>query len=106
MLMFHVGKKNSKPELVVPRLAHGLGYRFLLHHGDLPGTPDLVFPKLKKGIVVHGCFWHRHSGGARTTTPKTRTAYGVDRFEQNIEPGFPLCPPDRDIYTATLSQNS
>ena len=85
MLMSRVGSKNSKPELVVRRMAHGLGYRFRLHYRNLPGTPDLVFPKLKKAMFVHGCFWHRHSGCARTTTPKTRAAYWADKFERNIE---------------------
>ena len=85
MMMSRVGSKNSKPELVVRRLAHSLGYRFRLHRRDLPGTPDVVFPKLKKAIFVHGCFWHRHSGCIRTTTPKTRAAYWADKFKQNIE---------------------
>lgn len=84
-LMSRVHGKNTKPEMVVRRLVRALGYRFGLHNSDLPGTPDLVFPRLRKVIFVHGCFWHRHRGCGRTTTPKTRAAYWKEKFEQNIK---------------------
>lgn len=84
-LMARVRSKDSKPELLVRKLAHRLGYRFRLHRRDLPGTPDLVFPRLRKAIFVHGCFWHRHPGCPRTTNPKTRSAFWADKFKQNIK---------------------
>lgn len=84
-LMARVKSKDSKPEIVVRRLVHRLGYRFRLHRSDLPGTPDLTFPRLGKVIFVHGCFWHRHEGCSRTTTPKTRFTYWVDKFRCNIQ---------------------
>jgi DNA mismatch endonuclease (patch repair protein) len=84
-LMARVRSKDSKPELVVRKLAHRLGYRFRLHRRDLPGTPDLVFPRFRKVVFVHGCFWHRHRGCARTTNPKTRSAFWSEKFEQNIK---------------------
>ncbi len=83
-LMARVRSKDSKPELVVRKLAHRLGYRFRLHRRDLPGTPDLVFPRFRKVVFVHGCFWHRHRGCARTTNPKTRTAFWSNKFKQNV----------------------
>jgi DNA mismatch endonuclease, patch repair protein len=61
--------KDTKPEMVVRRLVHRLGYRFRLHRRDLPGTPDIVFPSRRKAIFVHGCFWHCHDckyGSVRT----------------------------------------
>jgi DNA mismatch endonuclease (patch repair protein) len=84
-LMARVRDKHSKPELVVRRMAHSLGYRFRLHRKDLPGTPDLLFPKSRKAIFVHGCFWHRHKGCSRTTSPKTRSHYWAAKFETNIK---------------------
>jgi DNA mismatch endonuclease (patch repair protein) len=84
-LMARVRDKNSKPEIVVRRLAHRLGYRFRLHCRNLPGTPDLVFPRLRKIIFVHGCFWHRHRGCYRTTTPKIRKAFWADKFKDNTK---------------------
>ena len=83
--MRRVRGKDTTPERAVRRVAHALGYRFRLHRRDLPGTPDVVFPRLRRAIFVHGCFWHRHEGCARTTTPKTRVVYWREKFEQNIQ---------------------
>jgi DNA mismatch endonuclease (patch repair protein) len=58
--MSRVRGKNTATELTVRRMIHALGYRFRLYRRDLPGTPELVFPGRRKGIFVHGCFWHRH----------------------------------------------
>jgi len=57
--MRRIRSAGMKPEMLVRRLAHGLGYRFRLHRKDLPGKPDLVFAGRRKVIFVHGCFWHR-----------------------------------------------
>ena len=84
-LMGRVGATDSAPEMAVRRAAHSLGYRYRLHRRDLPGTPDLVFPKLRKVILVHGCFWHRHDGCVRSTTPGTRRDFWIAKFEANVE---------------------
>ncbi|MGC2161104.1 MAG: DNA mismatch endonuclease Vsr, partial [Silvibacterium sp.] len=70
--MASVRSKNTRPELIVRRIAHGLGYRYRLHGRDLPGKPDLVFRKKRKVVFVHGCFWHRHSCCSKASTPMTR----------------------------------
>jgi DNA mismatch endonuclease (patch repair protein) len=82
--MARVGSKNTKPEMLVRRALHRLGFRFRLHRRDLPGRPDIVLPKYKTAIFVHGCFWHRHPGCRRTTIPKTREAFWLSKFEANI----------------------
>lgn len=51
---------NTKPEMLIRKICHSLGYRYRLHRKDLPGTPDLVFPKYRSVIFVNGCFWHKH----------------------------------------------
>jgi DNA mismatch endonuclease (patch repair protein) len=33
---------------------------------------------------VHGCFWHRHPGCKKSTTPKTRRAFWLDKFARNV----------------------
>ena len=81
--MAKVRGKNTKPEMAVRRAAHALGLRFRLHRRDLPGTPDLVFPGRRTAIFVHGCFWHRHRGCRRATTPKSNTAFWLDKFAAN-----------------------
>lgn len=84
-IMKAVGQKNTRPEMIVRRILHALGYRFRLHRRDLPGSPDIVLPKHRTAIFVHGCFWHRHPGCKKTTTPKTRQEYWLTKFEANIE---------------------
>lgn len=69
--MRRVRSKNTKPEIRVRRLVHGMGYRYRLHGKDLPGRPDLVFRPRRKVIFVHGCFWHRHGGCAKNRLPKS-----------------------------------
>ncbi|MBS0418778.1 MAG: DNA mismatch endonuclease Vsr [Proteobacteria bacterium] len=81
--MQRVRSQDTRPEVQVRKVAHRLGYRFRLHRKDLPGTPDLVFPKMRKVIFVHGCFWHRHKGCIRTTTPATHTQFWKEKFEAN-----------------------
>lgn len=60
-LMSRIRSKDTKPEMAVRRLLHGLGYRYVLHDARLPGKPDLVFPSRRKVVFVHGCFWHGHN---------------------------------------------
>lgn len=83
--MSRIQGKNTKPELIVRRVAHALGYRFRLHRRDLPGSPDLVFPRLGKVIFVHGCFWHRHRGCKYSYSPKSNMAFWEKKFLRNIE---------------------
>ena len=86
-VMRAVKGKDTKPEMVVRRLVHGMGYRYRLHRKSLPGKPDMVFGPRKKVIFVHGCFWHQHSDagcrGARM--PLTRFQYWRPKLERNKE---------------------
>jgi len=83
-LMRRIRGKNTKPELEVRRALHAAGLRFRLHRRDLPGKPDVVLPRLRVAVFVHGCFWHRHRGCKRCTTPRTREEFWREKFEQNI----------------------
>jgi len=74
-----------KPELLVRRLVHGMGYRYRLHSAKLPGKPDLVFASLKKIIEVRGCFWHQHEECADSHMPKSRTSYWRPKLRRNQE---------------------
>jgi DNA mismatch endonuclease (patch repair protein) len=83
-LMGRIRGTNTKPELVVRRLAHRLGFRFRLHRRDLPGSPDLVFPGLQKVVFVHGCYWHRHPGCRKAYEPKSNVAFWAKKFAENV----------------------
>lgn len=81
--MSRVRSANTKPELEVRRLIHGMGYRYRLRSKDVPGRPDLVFRRCKKVIFVHGCFWHQH-GCQQYRMPKSRLKFWLPKLEQNV----------------------
>lgn len=60
-MMSGIRGKDTKPELVIRKKLHALGFRYKLHDKKLPGKPDLVFPKYNAVIFVNGCFWHGHN---------------------------------------------
>jgi DNA mismatch endonuclease, patch repair protein len=82
--MAAVRSRDTIPERRVRSIAHQLGFRFSLQRKDLPGRPDLVFPRLKTVIFVHGCFWHRHAGCSRSTTPATNRVFWEAKFSRNV----------------------
>lgn len=84
-IMSSVGQRDTKPEMIVRRLLHSMNYRYRLHPKDLPGRPDIVFGARRKAIFVHGCFWHRHPGCSKATSPKTRADFWSKKFDRNVE---------------------
>ena len=85
--MSKIKGKDTKPELLVRRLTHRLGYRYRLHRKSLPGSPDLVFGPRGKVIFVHGCFWHRHEHPdcKLARLPKSRLDFWLPKLEANKE---------------------
>jgi DNA mismatch endonuclease, patch repair protein len=83
VVMSRVKSKDSRPEMIVRRVVHAMGYRYRLHVKDLPGRPDLVFRPRKAIIFVHGCFWHRHANCPLTRTPKAREDFWLSKFAEN-----------------------
>jgi DNA mismatch endonuclease, patch repair protein len=84
-IMRAVKGHDTGPEMVVRRLAHGMGYRFRLHRTDLPGKPDLVFPRLHKVVFVHGCFWHGHDCARGARIPIHNRDYWTSKIARNKE---------------------
>ena len=82
-IMSHISGENTKPEIIIRKIAHSLGYRFRLHKKDLPGKPDIVFPKYKKVIFVNGCFWHGHINCSRSKLPTTNYKFWKEKIEGN-----------------------
>ena len=78
-----VRSKDTKPEMRVRRLLHGLGYRYRLHDRKIPGSPDLVFAARRKVIWAHGCFWHRHGRCKLARMPKSRLDFWQPKLEGN-----------------------
>lgn len=82
-VMAAVRGKDTKPEMIVRRMTHGMGYRFRLHSSKLPGKPDLVFPRLKKVIFVHGCFWHQHKRCRKARRPTSNVEFWNTKLDAN-----------------------
>ena len=85
-VMSRIRSTNTKPEMRVRRLVHGLGYRYRLHARDLPGRPDIVFRSRQKVIFVHGCFWHRHEGCPANRIPRSPESreYWQNKLDGNV----------------------
>lgn len=83
--MAAIKSTDTKPELVVRRLLHGMGFRYRLHNSLLPGKPDIVLTKYKTVVFVHGCFWHHHKNCARSFIPKSNKKYWRPKIFGNIE---------------------
>ena len=81
--MAKIRSKNTKPELLLRRALHALGYRYRVHDRALPGRPDLVFAGRRKVIFVNGCFWHGHSCPVGSRLPKTNTEFWADKRRRN-----------------------
>jgi DNA mismatch endonuclease, patch repair protein len=81
--MRRIRKTDTKPELIVRRLVHGMGYRYRLHQSQLPGNPDIVLARHRKVILVHGCFWHRHHCADGQKLPRSKPDYWGPKLERN-----------------------
>lgn len=82
-MMASIRGRDTRPEIVVRRHLHALGFRYRLHQKDMPGTPDIVLPKYRAAIFVHGCFWHGHPGCRFATVPATRTQFWKSKISAN-----------------------
>ena len=80
--------KDTQLELRVRSYLHRKGLRFSLHRYELPGTPDVVLSSRGTIILVHGCFWHRHSkckkGAYFPKNPEKGIEFWEDKFRKNV----------------------
>lgn len=83
--MAAIRSRNTKPELVVRRLVHRMGFRYALHSKKYPGRPDILLSRHNKAIMVHGCFWHMHRCRFGQVVPATNTEFWSKKRRQNVE---------------------
>jgi DNA mismatch endonuclease (patch repair protein) len=100
-MMAQIKSKDTKPELVIRRALHSMGFRYSLHVKQLPGKPDIVLRKYNAIVQVNGCFWHMH-GCKYSTIPKSNSAFWAAKLTANrardeennkrlVELGWRLC---------------
>jgi DNA mismatch endonuclease (patch repair protein) len=83
-MMAGIGPADTKPEMILRRGLHAMGWRYRLHDRKLPGRPDMVFPGRKAVILVNGCFWHGHDCHL-FKWPKSREQFWRDKIIGNID---------------------
>lgn len=83
-MMSGIRSTNTKPEMILRKGLHRLGFRFRLHDRRLPGSPDLVLPKYRAALFAHGCFWHGHDCHL-FRLPSTRTDFWLAKINRNRE---------------------
>lgn len=81
-MMSGIRSKNTKPEIMIRKSLHHIGFRYRLHDDSLPGKPDIVLRKFKVAIFVNGCFWHMHSCG-NFKFPKTQDKFWKEKLTKN-----------------------
>ena len=82
--MGRIRQIGTEPELTLRRAATILGLRYTTRNRDLPGSPDLANRSRRWAIFVHGCYWHRHAGCYKATTPRTNTQFWLNKFASNV----------------------
>jgi DNA mismatch endonuclease (patch repair protein) len=81
-MMSGIRSTNTRPELVLRKALHRLGFRYTLHAKNIPGKPDMSFPSRKAVIFVHGCFWHGHDCRF-FKLPQTRPDFWQAKIDRN-----------------------
>lgn len=83
--MSRIRSRDTKPEIIVRSIVHGLGYRYRLHKKELPGKPDVVLVRHRKIIDVHGCFFHMHNCRYGSVVPATNAEFWRTKRLSNAE---------------------
>lgn len=83
-IMRRVRSRDTRPEMMVRRTLHRMGYRFRLHNGRLPGRPDLVLTRWKVVVFINGCFWHQHAGCPKAARPTTNEMFWNRKLDRNL----------------------
>ena len=77
-------KRDTKPELLIRRRLHALGYRYRVAARPLGGrypVVDVLFPSRKIAVFVDGCFWHGCS--QHYVAPMRNAQYWVPKIARN-----------------------
>ena len=78
-----VRQAGTAPELAARAALASLGIAFETNVRDKPGRPDIWLTELGIPIFVHGCFWHRHEGCRKASTPKKNREFWQAKFAAN-----------------------
>src|SRR3546814_14701384 len=80
-MMSGIRGRNTRPEKLVRSALFAAGFRFRLHHRDIPGRPDLVLAKWRTTVFLNGCFWHATPDCRIFRIPKSRRYFWLKKPE-------------------------
>jgi DNA mismatch endonuclease (patch repair protein) len=78
--------RDTRPELVLRRILHGMGLRYRVSARPLPDlrrTADLVFRPSLVAVFIDGCFWH--GCPEHGSQPRSNSDYWAPKLARNIE---------------------
>ena len=81
--MRSVRQSGTTPEIAVREALTSLGLPFAVRVDGKPSSADLWLIKSDIPVFVHGCFWHRHEGCKKATTPKRNRELWLTKFQNN-----------------------
>jgi DNA mismatch endonuclease (patch repair protein) len=81
--MGRVRQRATRAEQAVGLALRTLGHGYRTNVRALPGSPDFANRSQRWAVFVNGCFWHRHTGCARATTPTANRAFWLEKFAAN-----------------------
>lgn len=78
--------RDTRPELAVRSLLHGMGLRYRLglrlSVGDVRVRPDITFTRRRVAVFVDGCFWHGCPEHQRK--PRSNVDYWKPKLDANV----------------------
>ena len=83
--MSAVRQSGTAPEMAVRSGLQSLGIDFSTNIDGKPGRPDIWLTETDVPLFVHGCFWHRHTGCSKASTPKKNRDFWLSKFKNNTE---------------------
>ena len=98
-----VRQSGTSPEVAVWSALESLGIEFATNINGKPGRPDIWLTEADIPLFVHGCFWHRHSGCKRASTPKKNHEFWLAKFKDNKERDARILRQLRDMGYAAIT---
>lgn len=81
--MARVRGRDTKPEMLVRRMLHAMGYRYRVQASGVPGRPDVAFTRRRAAVFVHGCFWHGHHCARGSRVPRANAEFWRAKIARN-----------------------
>lgn len=82
-MMSGIRSFNTKPEILIRKALHRLGYRFRLNSKVGKIKPDVVLRSHKVAVFTHGCYWHQHEGCRLAYSDREYSDKWQKKFDDN-----------------------